>query len=274
MLVPILDFLNHSPRFNVAWTVDESSGLATLRTTRGVANGEELLANYGGRPSWDFGAEYGFVPDPRFPGSVDPTEAAGVPLFPPSVELDGGGVEDLLARREKLGDIVRSAVGAVASSSSAPRMLPLFRPAEGEAKVEDFPPMQPCVVLSAGGVEAALPVFRASAAALSAVAAGRSAEELEAAAAPRARGAAAEEDAKALELILGGIDNRVRMLQSGGEWAREWVSSSTSSPGGGDGTGSRTAHVAERLDMAGRMRDAELSVLRSLRTEVLELIAR
>lgn len=64
ILVPIVDLCNHGPNPNVRYDLDGTDFV--LLTTKDIAQGEELILDYGSRGSGEFLFNYGFIPDKEF----------------------------------------------------------------------------------------------------------------------------------------------------------------------------------------------------------------
>ena len=89
---PIIDLINHSHQNNVKWYMPDDAK-ARVIATRDIDQGEEIFASYGIKPSWDWGADYGFCPDSR---SWD--DYVAIPLFPLSLNLSEDMEFSLLER--------------------------------------------------------------------------------------------------------------------------------------------------------------------------------
>jgi hypothetical protein len=91
-LHPIIDLINHSDQSNIKWYMPDDAR-ARVVATRDIMKGEEILANYGLKPSWDWGADYGFCPDQS--GLQD---FVAIPLFPLSLNITEDVESEILER--------------------------------------------------------------------------------------------------------------------------------------------------------------------------------
>lgn len=81
-LLPVIDLVNHDADCSNVECSIYSNGTAILRATEDIEEGEELLLNYGDKPSWEFAIEYGFCPE-----SIK-CDGSGIPLVPSSISDD------------------------------------------------------------------------------------------------------------------------------------------------------------------------------------------
>lgn len=62
LLVPVLDMANHAPSIGGQLEFDQDTGDVSLVTKTNLAEGDEILLDYGERPNDEFLLQYGFVP--------------------------------------------------------------------------------------------------------------------------------------------------------------------------------------------------------------------
>jgi hypothetical protein len=302
MLVPLVDMLNHDGEDpNVRWTwhvgegddekVIDGKGNIVVTTLRNVMKGEELVKCYGWRPAWDIASSYGFVPELK----KERWECAVIPLFPTVLELADAPSLDLLLE-SNYGPLVKEVMAAVdaakddketfkAVDDDWPKQLrrievvSLFRPPPASTADEfPFTRRQPCVVVRTKiqsspsvindhyhrhAIELIIPAFRAAAFALSQLKRKHSSGTGEATILDNE----SDVEMMATSLIKECIRDRIQNLIEFGTIAEAWLARQTTTT---DMDDQSREHLHCRAGVARNVREAELSVLRTLETAILE----
>jgi len=302
MLVPLVDMLNHDGEDpNVRWTwhvgagdddkVSDGKGNIVVTTLRKVTKGEELMKCYGWRPAWDIASSYGFVPELK----KERWECAVIPLFPTVLELADAPSLDLLLE-SNYGPLVKEVMAAVDAANDDKESLKvvdddwpkqmrrievvsLFRPPPASTADEfPFTRRQPCVVMGTKiqsspsdihdhyhrhAIELIFPAFRAAASVLSQLKRKHSSGAGEATILDNA----SDVEMMAISLIKEGIRDRIQNLIEFGTIAEAWLAKQTTTT---DMDDQSREHLHCRAGVARNVREAELSVLRTLETAILE----
>ncbi|KAL7476835.1 hypothetical protein ACHAW6_002669 [Cyclotella cf. meneghiniana] len=309
-LVPVVDMLNHdSENPNVQWKFGGKAGHTNnmaskgkndfvIRTIRDVKKGEELVASYGWRPSWDMASSYGFVPRMV----KERWECSAIPLFPAVLNLDqdamysqpnktlGKANLDLLSEAN-YGPLVKAVIAAVDTSTknwSTPnqrnriQILSVFRPPPPEVSATyTVLRRQPVVVVETKiddgtdsenqhyhrlAIKSILPAFRAAAAAISHLLRNHqngfssAIKSSQLVLAASSNDESKDWDGPALSLIRDGIHDRMKALLHGGQDAEIWLAEVSSNNFSEDRN--------YRAKLSRDTRDAELRVLEKLLSEL------
>eukprot|EP00804_Cyclotella_cryptica_P018825 CCRYP_018291-RA/>CCRYP_018291-RA protein AED:0.00 eAED:0.00 QI:119/1/1/1/0/0/2/691/645 len=309
-LIPVVDMLNHdSENANVQWKfrtrteernnmIPEGKDDFVVRTIRDVLKGQELVASYGWRPSWDMASSYGFVPRMM----KERWECSAIPLFPAVLDLDPYAMSsqqnktldkaklDLLSEANygPLVKAVTAAVDATLDKFSSPnrrnriQILSVFRPPSPETSpTNTVLRRQPVVVVETKihngkdsdnqhhhklAIKSILPAFRAAAAAISQLrhnhqkGSSSPIKSSQMALAAASNDGGKDWDAPALALIRDGINDRITALLQGGQNAEMWLAEVSDI--------NSSDHRQHRANLARATRDAELRVLEKLLSEL------